>query len=44
MATTHAARSESVPDRSGLTRAYLLVLAVEVVVLAGLFWLGRHFG
>jgi hypothetical protein len=28
----------------GPTRSYALVLVVEVAVLIGLFWIGRHFG
>lgn len=31
-------------DESDLSRSYLAVLLIEVVVLVGLFWLGRHFG
>jgi hypothetical protein len=28
---------------SGFTRIYVTVVAVEVVVLAVLYWMGRHF-
>lgn len=31
-------------DESDLSRSYVAVLLIEVAVLAGLFWLGRHFG
>lgn len=27
-----------------LTRTYVLVVIVEAIVLAGLYWLGRYFG
>jgi hypothetical protein len=29
---------------SNLRRTYALVLVTEVLVLAGLWWMGRHFG
>ncbi len=32
------------PEESNLSTTYILVLAIEVVVIAGLYWLGRHFG
>lgn len=32
------------PGESDLSRTYILVLVVEVIVILGLFWLGRHFG
>jgi len=44
MTPTQAAASEAASDRPVLTRTYLLVLVVELIVLAGLVWLGRHFG
>jgi hypothetical protein len=31
------------PDDPALTRTYLLVLVVEVIVIAALYWVGRHF-
>jgi len=31
------------PDDPDLTRTYVLVLAVEVVVIAALYWVGRYF-
>jgi hypothetical protein len=31
-------------DETNLSRSYVTVLLIEVVVLVGLFWLGRHFG
>jgi hypothetical protein len=31
-------------DGTDLSRTYWLVLLVEVVVIAALYWLGRHFG
>jgi hypothetical protein len=32
------------PDESDLSRSYVAVLVVEVLVIAALVWLGRHFG
>ena len=32
----------SAPE-ADLSRTYLLVILVEIVVVAGLYWLGRHF-
>lgn len=32
------------PGDSDMTRTYTAVLVVEVVVILGLYWLGRHFG
>jgi hypothetical protein len=32
-----------VPDKN-LTRTYALVVVVEIVVIAALFWLGKYFG
>ena len=43
MVPTHAS-SEGPREGPGPTRSYALVLVVEVVVLIGLFWIGRHFG
>ncbi len=37
----HQGSSAEEPDRS---TTYVLVLIVEVIVIAGLYWLGRHFG
>ena len=31
------------PDEPDLTRTYALVLVVEVVVIAALYWVGRYF-
>jgi hypothetical protein len=31
-------------ERVGPVRSYIRVILVELVVLAGLYWLGRHFG
>ena len=32
------------PDESNLARSYTAVILIEIVVLAALYWLGRHFG
>lgn len=32
------------PERVGPVRSYIRVIVVELFVLAGLYWLGRHFG
>jgi hypothetical protein len=32
------------PERVGPVRSYIGVILVELLVLAGLYWLGRHFG
>lgn len=29
---------------SAMSSTYIRVLIVEVIVIAGLYWLGRHFG
>jgi len=34
----------STSGESDLSSRYVLAVIVEVVVLAGLYWLGRHFG
>jgi hypothetical protein len=31
-------------ERVGPVRSYVRVLVIELLVLAGLYWLGRHFG
>jgi hypothetical protein len=31
------------PPEADLSRTYLLVLVVEAIVIAVLYWLGRHF-
>ncbi len=32
------------PDDSNLSATYALVLVVEVIVILGLYWIGRQFG
>ena len=32
------------PERETTPRTYLLVLVIEALVIATLYWLGRHFG
>jgi len=32
------------PDESNLSRSYAAVIAIEVLVVIALYWLGRHFG
>jgi hypothetical protein len=32
------------PGESDLTSRYVLAVVIEVIVIAGLYWLGRHFG
>jgi hypothetical protein len=34
----------SPPHEADLSRTYVLVLIVELIVMAGLYWLGRYFG
>jgi len=31
------------PGEASLPRTYALVFVVEAIVIAGLYWLGRHF-
>lgn len=35
---------QSRPGDSDMTGLYAAVLIVEVIVILGLYWLGRHFG
>jgi hypothetical protein len=35
---------QSHPGDSDMTGLYTAVLVVEVIVILGLYWLGRHFG
>lgn len=35
---------QSRPGDSAMTGLYTAVLVVEVIVILGLYWLGRHFG
>ena len=35
---------QSRPGDSDMTGLYAAVLVVEVIVILGLYWLGRHFG
>jgi hypothetical protein len=44
MPTPPSAAADSRPDESNLFRSYAAVVVVEIVVLVGLYWLGRHFG
>ncbi len=30
-------------DTSGLARIFVLIVLVEIVTIAGLYWFGRHF-
>lgn len=44
MGVTPAGEPGSRPGESDRSATYILVLVVEVIVIAGLYWLGRHFG
>ncbi|MEO6221758.1 MAG: hypothetical protein ABIP90_00810 [Vicinamibacterales bacterium] len=44
MATAPSTQTGSTPGESDLSSRYVLALVIEVVVLVGLYWLGRHFG
>jgi hypothetical protein len=44
MVTTQGDASGEQSERPGPARSYAIVLVLELIVLTGLFWLGRHFG
>lgn len=44
MSVNPADRSGAEPGEANLSMTYILVLVVEVIVIASLYWLGRHFG
>jgi len=44
MPTTPNAEPDTRPDESDMSRSYIAVLALEVVVILGLYWLGLSFG
>jgi len=44
MASSSPEPPASTTGQSDLSSRYVLAIVVEVVVLAGLYWLGRHFG
>ena len=44
MPPTGARGADDDRDLIGPVRSYVLVLIVEVLVIAGLYWAGRYFG
>jgi len=42
--TEPQAPAASQPHEADLSRTYILVLIVELIVMAALYWLGRYFG
>jgi hypothetical protein len=44
MSSPKQAPSGSEPDDTPLSRSYAAVVVIQVGVLLGLYWLGRHFG
>jgi hypothetical protein len=44
MPTSPSSVRDDEPDGASLSRSYAMVVVIEILVLAGLFWLGRHFG
>lgn len=44
MSVNPAGQPGAEPGESNLSTTYILVLVVEVIVIASLYWLGRHFG
>ena len=44
MAATSPEQPASSSGESDLSGRYVLAVIIEIVVLFGLYWLGRHFG
>jgi hypothetical protein len=44
MSAPSAGQPGSHPGESDLSRTYMMVLVVEALVIAGLYWLGQYFG
>jgi len=44
MASPLPERPANASGESDLSTRYVLAVIIEVVVLVGLYWLGRHFG
>jgi hypothetical protein len=44
MSATSSGQSGGQAGDSNLSSTYVLVLIVEAIIIAGLYWLGRYFG